>query len=227
MKKYRNLLFDLDDTLLDFQAAEKQALVKLFESENIPFSPTIKNLYKEINEKLWHKFEREEISREQVIETRFTKLFEVLGKKADGALLDKKYREYIAESTVFIEGAAELISTLKDQYALYIVTNGISETQYKRLQRTGLGNQFQNVFVSEDTGYQKPMIQYFEYVFQRIPDFKKEQTLIIGDSFSADIVGGYGAGIDTCWLNSNNKTNSTSIQPTYEIRSLSQLYSIL
>lgn len=227
MKKYRNLLFDLDDTLLDFQEAEKYALAKLFECEGIPLTPEVKNLYKTINDKLWHEFEIGEISREQVIETRFSKLFEVLEKKVDGSLIDKKYREYIAESTVFVEGAQRLIQELQKQYSLFIVTNGISETQYKRLHRTGLYNQFQNIFVSEDTGYQKPMKQYFEYVFERIPHFKKEETIIIGDSFSADIVGGYQAGIDTCWLNAKNKINATHIRPTYEIHSLSQLYTIL
>lgn len=227
MKKYYNLLFDLDDTLLDFQAAEELALAKLFESESIPLTPAVKNLYKEINEGLWRSLETGEIPREQVIETRFAKIFETLGKKVDGIQLDKKYREYLAESNVFIAGAQQLILNLQNQYSLFIVTNGISDTQYKRLRRTGLYNQFQNVFVSEDTGYQKPMKQYFDYVFERIPNFEKEQTIIIGDSFSADIVGGYHAGIDTCWFNAKNKPNTTSIQPTYEIKDLSQLYSIL
>ncbi|MEO4054991.1 YjjG family noncanonical pyrimidine nucleotidase [Solibacillus sp. CAU 1738] len=227
MGKYRNLLFDLDDTLLDFGAAEDWALHRLFEEEGITLTTEIESKYRQINSDLWKQFEEGSITREELMTTRFAKLFHVYGKEVDGGLYDKKYRDHLAESKVFVDGAWELINNLADEYNLYVVTNGVSTTQYKRLNITGLAPLFKDVFVSEDTGYQKPMIGYFDYVFKRIPNFSENETLIIGDSFTADIVGGLNAGIDTCWLNRHNKVNVTDEKPTYEIQKLQQLYMIL
>lgn len=227
MREYKFLLFDLDDTLLDFSAAEDFALHRLFEEEGLTLTQEIENTYRQINSSLWRQFEEGAITRDEVTSTRFAKLFTIYGKQVDGKLFDDKYRNHLAECKTFIEGAWELISDLATKYQLYIVTNGVSATQYKRLDITGLAPLFNNVFVSEDTGFQKPMLGFFDYVFDRIPEFKKEEALIIGDSFSADIIGGINAGIDTCWLNRHNKVNESDKKPTYEIQKLQQLYTIL
>lgn len=116
---------------------------------------------------------------------------------------------------------------MQHEYDLYIVTNGVSETQDKRLRASGLQPFFKNVFVSEDTGFQKPMKEYFDFVFARIPSFSLEQGLIIGDSLSSDIRGGILAGMDTCWFNPKKKPNNTEIEPTYQIQKLEELYQIL
>lgn len=126
-----------------------------------------------------------------------------------------------------IDGAYELIERLSPSFDLYIVTNGVSRSQYKRLGDSGLYPFFKDVFVSEDTGFQKPMKEYFDYVFARIPGFSAEHGLIIGDSLSADIKGGQMAGIDTCWFNPGKKENESGIIPTYEIQSLDELYDVL
>src|SRR5690606_32564259 len=112
-------------------------------------------------------------------------------------------------------------------FQLYIVTNGVPETQYKRLKNAKLDHYFKHIFVSVEIGYQKPMKEFFDYVFERIPDVKLEETLIIGDSLSSDIQGGINAGIDTCWFNRNRKQNQSPFKPTYEIHDLKELYSII
>lgn len=226
MKDYQFLFFDLDDTLLDFKAAEKWALPKLFAAHNVPLTPEVEDVYREINSGLWHALEQGLITREELMATRFGKTFEHFGRKANGLALDAEYRGYLAESKVFVEGALEVIQTLAPTHELYITSNGISETQNKRLQRTGLAPYFKKVFVSEDTGYQKPMKPFFDYVFDHIPNFDPTKAMIIGDSYSADITGGAMAGIDTCWLNSQQKA-PTPIQPTYIIEKLTQLLSIV
>ncbi|WP_042477195.1 YjjG family noncanonical pyrimidine nucleotidase [Bacillus ndiopicus] len=227
MKKYQHLLFDLDDTLLDFGAAEDMALHRLFEEQGIPLTEDVEVKYRQINAGLWTRFEHGEITRDEVITTRFAKLFEAFGQEVDGEQFDEKYRNYLAESKVFVPGAWELVNQLAHKFDLYLVTNGVSTTQYKRLQITGLAPLFKNVFVSEDTGYQKPMKGYFDYVFDRIPNFNTEAALIIGDSFSADIVGGIHAGIDTCWFNQQGKQGVENYEPTYEITELQQLKKIV
>ena len=226
MKNYQFLLFDLDDTLLDFKAAERLALPKLFEAHQLPLTAQIEAVYREINTGLWQSLEEGLITRDLLMETRFGKTFEHFGHTVDGRALDAEYRGYLAESKVFVEGAFELIQILAPEYELYITSNGLAETQVKRLQVTGLAPYFKQVFVSENTGYQKPMKPFFDYVFERIPNFDPNKAMIIGDSYSADIIGGANAGIDTCWLNPFNKLPAT-IRPTYEIQKLDQLLPII
>lgn len=221
------MLFDVDDTLLDFGAAEKLALQLLFEEQNIPLTSEVEEQYKKINQGLWRRFEAGELDRDEVVNTRFSILFNEYGKEMDGILLEKNYRSYLEQGHQLVDGAFVLISELHNDFDLYVVTNGVSKTQDKRLRDSGLFPLFRNIFVSEDTGYQKPMKEFFDYVFSRIPNFRVEEALIIGDSLSADIKGGELAGMDTCWFNPNMKYNHTNINPSYQIHNLEELKQIV
>lgn len=227
MSKYKTLLFDIDDTLLDFSSAENEALHRLFAENGLGLTKEIENRYKEINGGLWSAFERGEVSREEVVNTRFERLFTTYGKKTDGKRLGTRYQQFLAENHDLIEGASELIHSLASEFDLYIVTNGVSKTQYKRLHESGLYPFFKDIFVSEDTGYQKPMKEYFDYVFSHITSLDQSSTLIIGDSLSSDIKGGLNVGIHTCWFNPHHKLNHTQEQPMYEIEHLADLHKIL
>lgn len=227
MKKYQALFFDVDDTLLDFKEAEKQALRWLFESQQMELTEETETLYKKINIGLWEAFEEGKMSRDEVINTRFSLLFKELGQEVDGVLLEGKYRQFLEEGHQLIQGAFELIENLHNKFDLYIVTNGVSKTQDKRLRDSGLFPYFKGVYVSEDTGYQKPMKEFFDYVFARIPQLDVEKGVIIGDSLTSDIKGGFQAGLDTCWFNPLHLENQTGMIPTYEIHQLDDLYTIL
>ncbi|MFY0214216.1 YjjG family noncanonical pyrimidine nucleotidase [Bacillus cereus] len=227
MKKYKTLLFDVDDTLLDFQKAEKVALRVLFEEKGIPLTDEIEARYKKINKGLWDAFEKGELLRNEVVNTRFSLLFKEYGEEVDGILFENNYRNYLEEGNQLMQGAFKFINQIQGEYELYIVTNGVSKTQDKRLRNAGLHSLFKDVFVSEDTGFQKPMKEYFDYVFERIPNFAPEEGLIIGDSLSADIKGGYVAGIDTCWFNPERKLNDSGIIPTYEVHNFEELEALL
>lgn len=227
MKKYQTLLFDVDDTLLDFGAAEDVALRLLFEEQAFPFTDEIKAHYRKINQGLWREFEEGKVDRDTVLNSRHTRLFKEYGRDVDGALLEKSYRDYLGEGHQLISGAFELITRLHEKYNLYIVTNGVSDTQDKRLRDSELFPFFEGIFVSDAIGYQKPMKEFFDFVFANIPNFSKEEALLIGDSLNADIKGGQLAGLDTCWLNPAKKPNDSNVVPTYEIQALEELYSIL
>ncbi|MDN4492944.1 YjjG family noncanonical pyrimidine nucleotidase [Ureibacillus aquaedulcis] len=228
MAPYKTLLFDLDDTLLDFQASEEVALQNLFKEQEFTLTPDMKANYKRLNASLWKAYENNEISRDEVVNKRFALLFQQYGIEVDGIALQANYRRYLSEGHHLMEGALELIQKLSAEFDLYIVSNGISSTQHQRLKDSGLAPYFKKVFVSEDTGYQKPMKGFFDLVFSRIENINLKETLIIGDSFSADVTGGWNAGIDTCWINLNEQENQHSeIIPTYEIRNLEELYGIL
>lgn len=227
MKNYKTLLFDIDDTLLDFKATEQAALKKLFKEQKLELTAEIELHYQTINQAMWRAFERGEVTQKEVISNRFTEVFKAYGKEIDGAKVDQRYREFLAEGHHLIEGALNLIQELHEKFDLYILTNGVSTTQYRRLEDSGLRPYFKNVFVSEDTGYQKPMPEYFSYVFERIPNFEKNETIIIGDSLTSDIKGGNLAGITTCWYNPGGTIAGQEDQPTLEIRKLEEILILL
>lgn len=226
MKSYQILLFDVDDTLLDFKAAENYALQKLFSEHNVVLTDDIKQFYQEMNQKLWSSFEKGELEREELLHTRFSILFKKIGLTLDGVHLDNLYREYLEESAVLIDGATSLLQKLAKQYDLYVVTNGVARTQFIRLNNSNLSTYFKDIFVSEEIGYQKPMKEFFNHVFEKIPHCSADKTLIIGDSLTSDIQGGINAGIDTCWFNPKGPINATPL-PTYEISRLQSLESLL
>lgn len=225
--KYKTLLFDVDDTLLDFQAAERSALHLLFEKEGLLLTKEMETTYKTINSQLWRAFELGEIDKQTVTDTRFSRLFEVYGKQVNGKKMGDTYREFLGEGHDLLGNSRAIITELAENYELYIVTNGVAKTQYQRLEKAQLTPFFKDIFVSEEVGYQKPMLAYFEHVFARIPQMEQSSTIIIGDSLASDIQGGHQAGIDTVWLNLTGTSNKSPIQPTYEIDQLEQLFSIL
>ncbi|MBP3927270.1 MAG: HAD-IA family hydrolase, partial [Clostridium sp.] len=116
---------------------------------------------------------------------------------------------------------------LRSRYDLYIITNGISETQYRRLRDSGLDEYFTDIFVSEDAGSQKPQKEFFDYCFLRIREKDPSQMLIIGDSLSSDIRGGKNAGIATCWLDDGSQQMATDLKPDYVIHALEELKTFL
>ncbi len=227
LKQYQTLLFDLDDTLLDFGQTENQALMKLFTELQLPLTDDMKETYKMFNTGLWRAHEEGKIERDELVNTRFAIFFEHYGKKVDGVEYERKYRNYLDEGHHLIDGALELIQELYQKYDLYIVTNGVVSTQERRLKDSGLAPYFRHVFVSEEVGYQKPRKEFFDYVFQHLGKVELDKTLIIGDSLTSDIKGGLNVGIDTCWFNPHRIVNNLAVKPTYEIAELEELKRIV
>jgi len=146
-----------------------------------------------------------------------------LGKEVDGPEAEKLYREQLNESAVLIDGALEILEYLSRKYDLYVITNGVSKTQYNRLAKSGIDRYMKDIFVSEDAGCQKPRKEFFEYCFKRLGTDDVSQMLVIGDSLSSDIRGGNNAGIDTCWFNRKGDSCPADISVDYEIRHLEEL----
>ncbi|MBR5485872.1 MAG: YjjG family noncanonical pyrimidine nucleotidase [Oscillospiraceae bacterium] len=227
MKKYTTLLFDADDTLLDFKKAEQQALKKAFKLHDIEFNDGVNSLYQKINGKLWQDFEKGLISKEGVTQTRFCLLFNELGIEKDGIEFNKQYLSLLGGEGCIIEGADDICRRLSEKYDLYCVTNGVAATQKSRIALSGLEGFFKSIFVSEEMGWQKPRKEFFDEVFRRIPNAAPEECLIIGDSLTSDIKGGFNAGIDTCWYNPQNKPLTGDVNPLYTIHDLNELFEIL
>ena len=115
----------------------------------------------------------------------------------------------------------------KGKYTLVAVTNGTKVAQDKKLRLSGLDKIFDAIFISEDVGAEKPKKEYFDYVFEKLGIKNKKEVLIIGDSLTSDILGGFNTGIDTCWFNPSHKPNTLDVPVTYEIDNLGKLSEIL
>ena len=225
--QYQVILLDVDGTLLDFNQAEADGMKVVLKTYG--FEPTQErlSLYHEINERAWAAFERGEVTKERLVCQRFVDFFGALGKEVDGEAAEKLYRSQLDASAILIEGALEICGYLQKKYDLYIVTNGTSSTQYKRLAASGLDRFVKDIFVSEDAGSQKPQKEYFDYCFSRIPGISPGQMLLVGDSLQSDILGGKQAGTDTCWYNPGRLPGRADIRPDYEIRALAELKSFV
>lgn len=219
------LFLDLDDTILDFQKAERLALAKTLESFGLPPTDTVLARYHEINREHWERLERKELTRQQVLVGRFAALFQEMGLSAEAEKVARTYEENLSQGHYFLPGAEEALKSLSQTYKLYLASNGTARVQAGRLKSAGIIPYFQEIFVSEEMGYNKPDPAYFDACFARIPGFRKDRAMMVGDSLSSDILGGIQAGIATCWVNPRHKTGS--IRPDYEIESIVQLEALL
>ena len=225
---YKFLLFDLDHTLLDFDASEDVALTQLLKEEGVADIQAYKDYYVPMNKALWKDLELKKITKQELVNTRFSKLFEHFGIEKDGTYLANRYQFYLAQQGQVFSGAIELLDALIDRgYELYAATNGITTIQTGRLTQSGLAPYFNQVFISEQLQTQKPDAQFYERIGARIPIFNKKYALMIGDSLSADIQGGNNAGIDTVWYNPQHLENKTQAQPTYEVHPYQDLLDCL
>lgn len=233
-KSYQIILLDVDRTLLDFDESERQGISQVLVHYGFPASEELIARYHDVNEEFWQAFGRGELTREKLLNTRFTIFFGMLGKEVDGPEAEKIYREFLDGSAILLPGALETCAYLSGKYDCYVVTNGTSATQYKRLALSGLDRFMKDIFVSEDSGSQKPQKAYFDYCFSRIFSGKsgigakeRNQMLLVGDSLSTDILGGNWAGIDTCWINPGGLPGKEGIRVDYEIREISELQRLL
>ena len=225
---YIFLLFDLDHTLLDFDAAEDVALSHLLKEEGVEDIQAYKDYYVPMNKALWKDLEEKKITKQELVNTRFAKLFAHFGIEKDGAYLAERYQFFLAQQGQIFSGAIELLDTLTERgYELYAATNGITYIQTGRLEQSGIAPFFKEIFISEQLHTQKPDAAFYEKIGARIPNFNKNHALMIGDSLSADIQGGNNAGIDTIWYNPHHLQNKSLAQPTYEVDSYQALLEIL
>ena len=226
---YKYLLWDIDGTILDFHAAEDYAIKTLLKKYRLgmPSKDELK-LYAEINRKYWQKLERGEMTKPEILVGRFREFFETTGRNPSCAeSFNDDYQLSIGDCIVFFEDAKETLLEEKGKYILAAVTNGTKVAQDKKLSLSGLDKIFDSIFISEDVGFEKPNKEYFDFVFKSLGITDKSEVLIIGDSLTSDIKGGYLSGIDTCWFNPEHSENTLNIPLTYEIDSIRQIDKIL
>ena len=223
------ILWDIDGTLLNFKAAEAVAIRACFASHGLgECTDEMLAEYSGINDKWWKRLERGEVTKPEVLIGRFREFFAGYGLPGEKAEpFNEEYQLRLGDTCVFNDDGGELVAQLRGKVKQYAVTNGTRVAQERKLAKSGLGRLFDDVFISELLGADKPNVAFFEAVWAKIGRYDKDEVLIVGDSLTSDIRGGNNAGILTCWYNPEGKKNEAGAKVDYEIRSLQEIKQIL
>lgn len=230
MKKYEIILWDVDQTLLDFTKSEDYALRYSFEQFGRKIDTETVLLYSGINEAYWKRLEKGEISKERVLKGRFETLFAELSlTEISVEAFAAVYQKALGSVYFYRDDSFRLVSELNKDFRQFIVTNGVAATQQNKLKLAGFDKLMEDVFISEMLGSPKPSPLFFERCFEKIPGFAKEKTIIVGDSLTSDMAGGNAAGITCCWYHPGGKEtdNINTWKIDFEIKNLWEIKDIL
>ena len=164
----RALLMDIDDTLFDFQTSSRNALSIAFRALNLPFTPEMWAHYRELDAEFWQRFERGEITKEALYVERFRVFFAEYGLEADPAAFNAAYFRELGDQCNFMPHCEQALRQLHAQYKIFIVTNGNTEIQTRRIAASGMAQYFDRVFISEQMGCKKPDKLFYDKVFAEI-----------------------------------------------------------
>ena len=220
MGRYDCFLFDADNTLFDFDRAEREALRRALEDRGYPFTPEIEGCYQAINTALWAKLNRGEIDQATLLVERFSAFTKAAGGTHDPVAFNRDYLGYLAQGAYLIPGALALCQTLAPHGVLALVTNGVASVQHARLAASPLAPLFPWVFVSEEVGYSKPQTGFFDAVFRALEGVDRRRAVLIGDNLISDIGGGKAAGVDTIWYNPHHLPCPPEAAPTWTVSCL-------
>ena len=223
------ILWDVDGTLLDFAAAEKAAIQKLFGEFGLgECTDGMVARYSAINDAYWKRLERSEITKAEVLVGRYRDFFSEIG--VDPSLAETfnaRYQIALGDTVVYRDDSLEIVKALHGRVKQYVVSNGTVIAQTRKLERSGLGRWMDGIFLSEQLGAEKPSPRFFEQVFAALPDIPKEDMLIVGDSLTSDMQGGLNAGVPTCWYNPQSLPRPADMAIAFEIQNLQQIYELL
>lgn len=231
MMKYKNLFIDLDDTLWDTYHNNKECLEEIYAAHHFerhyPSFEAFFNSYWPHNNWLWQQYRNNEIDRQTLIVERFRYILRPMGiEDTESALaLNNEFLRRTTTKTRLVPGAIGLLEYLRPSYRLYILSNGFREVQFLKLRNSGLASYFSRMILSEDACIQKPNKGIFDFALINT-NSRRNESLMIGDSWEADITGARNAKIDQLWLNPEGLP-AEGFTPTYTVRSLDEIKKIL
>ncbi|WPR71711.1 YjjG family noncanonical pyrimidine nucleotidase [Flavobacterium sp. NG2] len=211
----KDVFFDLDHTLWDFDKNSELAFGRIFD-ESHP-SIAINNFieaYIPINQSCWKLFQYNKISHEELRYNRLKYSFDALEYSISDVEINRiseRYIDLLPENNHLFDGAFEILDYLKSKYRLHIITNGFAEVQYKKMHNAQLTPYFTTITNSEMAGVKKPNPVIFEYALD-LAKAKKESSIMIGDSLDADVQGALDVGLDAIFFNENKSATFPDIK---------------
>ncbi len=221
--KYDWILFDADETLFSFDAFK--GLKTMFARLGVDFTEQDFSEYQHINKPLWVRYQNGEISAAQLQQDRFLSWAERLSTTA--LELNRLFLEAMADICQVLPGVKELLDLIGSKAQLGIITNGFTQLQQIRLEKTGLSEYFQHVIISEEIGVAKPDRAIFDFALDKMGQPDRNKVLMVGDNVHSDVLGGLNAGVETCWINWNQDAKPEHIDPHFQVTDWFELKQLL
>ncbi len=204
----KHVFFDLDHTLWDFDKNSKLAYEQIFREEKLGIDiDQFISIYQPLNLKFWRMYRHNEISKEELRFQRFKQAFDAVGYATTTAEIDRYadlYIEYLPNHNHLFAGCNEMLETLQKKYVLHIITNGFDEVQDLKMTKSGLSKYFKTCLTAETAGIKKPDSRIFQQALN-LAGATASESLMIGDSYEADILGGKNAGLKTIWFHQTDE----------------------
>ncbi len=220
------ILTDLDNTIIDFKKCSEIAMETLFLNYSLKYEKSMFKVFTRINNMLWKKIETGELSKSELRKIRWNTIFNELNISFDGEKFETEFENMLSNTAVHVEGAEEILKYLSLKYEIYAVTNGFAFVQHNRMKISGLQKYFKGMFISEEVGFEKPSVEFFDIVFDKLGNPDKDDVILIGDSLTADIIGGVKYGIETVWLDREKSVTDDNIS-TYRVETLEEIKNII
>lgn len=228
MSRYDTVLLDADKTLFDFERSEQEALAQVLTARGYPTDGETIALYLKINAALWEAAARGEIDQDFLGTERFAAFMRCMGGEHDPAEFNRDYLRALGSHGYLLPGAEEFCRTLREAgLRLAIITNGLPEAQWGRLNRSPIKPMIHRMFVSMELGCQKPQREFFDRVCAELGITDRRRAVVVGDSLRDDIRGGLNAGIDTVWYNPGRLPEDPAIRPTVSAASYEEIVRLL
>lgn len=223
--QYQWILFDLDDTLLDFRASARMAFSSLLKDLEVEETPVLFEVYLTANHKAWADFEKGLISALELRSQRFRDFVAAAGLEGlpEAGELNARFLSHLTKHTFVLDGALRLLESLHGKANLGIVTNGLKEVQRPRIRQAGIESFFQTVMVSDELGVAKPSRAFFELAYRTMDYPPRESVLVVGDSRVSDVTGAMDYGFHACWYNPSGQIPVDTYMPVFEAQSLKQI----
>ncbi|RKF20186.1 noncanonical pyrimidine nucleotidase, YjjG family [Alginatibacterium sediminis] len=230
---YPHIIFDLDHTLWDFEANAEQVLNQLYNEYlkelNIERSDFM-NIYRANNHHLWQQYHEHKITKHELKARRFPDTLTQLGLKLadldfDIHKLEHHFIERSVEMDAVFPHCHRVLDALAKSSRLHIMTNGFVEAQHRKMKSAKIDHYFEHIFISEEIGANKPSSKIFEFALAAL-DCTANDCLMVGDNLVADVGGAKDIGMDQVWFNPDSLDKPATIQPSFEIKCLSELLDI-
>lgn len=224
-------LFDLDDTLLDYTAAERTAVLATLADAGLPASEALVAAYRSINARHWRRLEQGRTTPGRLRVDRWHELLAEHGAHGhvDPQLLAERYLHHLAAGSQLVDGAVEVVHRVARTRRVAFISNGLADVQRPRLEASALADASEVLVISDEVGAAKPDPAIFDAAFARMGDPAREAVTLIGDSLTSDIAGGVAYGIETVWVAAPEAADpeAGSPPPTHRIGRLRDLPPLL
>lgn len=229
--KYKNIFFDLDDTLWAFSENARDTFEEVYHTYKFEkFFDSFSHyyeLYQQRNVELWEEYAEGKVTKDELNQQRFLYPLQAVG--VDVPSLAKQFSDdffsIIPTKKKLMPYADEILEYLSPEYNLYIISNGFRELQARKMKASGIDGYFKKIILSEDIQVMKPYPEIFHFALSATQSELRE-SIMIGDSWKADIAGAKGVGMDQVYYNVEG-VGELPFEPTYVVGGLEGVRGIL